>query len=190
MELMTLKKSISNNIKIIDFTISIISIITGIYVYINIENKFIKNTSIYLLGIIAVVYMIRVFTTKTIDPIEIKDVKSTTNISSLSLVNEENQIIKEWDLFNKTSLLIGKNNKENEVDIDLSEVIYASLIDSQHAVLNFASGSWYIEDLYSQNGISIEKVEDKIRYKLSKDKPCTILKGDVVFIAKTKLLIR
>ncbi|MCT4509794.1 MAG: FHA domain-containing protein [Tepidibacter sp.] len=185
-----MKKSISNNIKIIDFTISIISIMTSLYVYMNIHDQLIRNTTIYLLGIIALVYMVRVFKTEDNDSVEINNIKTISNIGTVALVNEENQIIKEWDLFNKTALVIGRNSKEHEVDIDLSEATYASLIDPQHAVLNFASGSWYIEDLYSRNGISIEKIEDKIRYKLSKDKPCTLLKGDVVFIAKTKLLIR
>lgn len=44
----------------------------------------------------------------------------------------------------------------HEVDIDLSDVEYASLISKEHAVLNYSSGSWFIEDLESENGVGIK----------------------------------
>jgi pSer/pThr/pTyr-binding forkhead associated (FHA) protein len=190
MELMTLKKSISHNIKIIDLTIAIISIITCIFIYMVMNHGFVEYSLIFILGSIAILYTGRVFTSTEEEDIKKSQTTTGEMINNVALLNEDNQIIEEWDLFNKISLVIGRRTKESEVNIDLSTSIYASLIDQQHAVLNFASGRWYIEDLYSKNGISIQKAEDKIRYKLSKDKPCTISKGDIVFIAKTKLLIR
>ncbi|TCO71503.1 FHA domain-containing protein [Marinisporobacter balticus] len=185
-----MKKSISHNITIIDLTIAILSIVTCIYIYMIMEHRFIEYILIFIVGIIAIFYIGRVFASDKKEDMQHTKTRHVNNINNLALLNEENQIIREWDLLNKTSLVIGRNTKQTEVDIDLSTSTYASLIDPQHAVLNFVSGRWYIEDLYSENGISIQKAEDKIRYKLSKDKPCTIIKGDVVFIAKTKLLIR
>lgn len=190
MELMILKKSISDNIKIIDLTITAISIITCIFIYMLINNEFIKYIAIVILAIVAIISMIRVIGSQSREVMQVEIMDTTSNINNICLLNEENEIITEWELMNKTSLVVGRNTKKNEVDIDLSTSTYASLIDPQHAVLNFAAGSWYIEDLYSENGISIQKVEDSIRYRLSKDKPCTISKGDIVFMAKTKLLIR
>ncbi|WP_129599939.1 FHA domain-containing protein [Anaerophilus nitritogenes] len=185
-----MKKSISHNITIIDLTIAIISMITCVFIYMIMNQSFWEYFLIFILGSIAIFYTMRIFVSNEKENIQYSEINSTNIINNLALLNEENQIIKEWDLLNKTSLVIGRNTKEMEVDIDLSTSSYASLVDSQHAVLNFASGTWYIEDLYSENGIRIQKAKDKIRYKLSKDKPCTLVKGDVVFIAKTKLLIR
>lgn len=189
MELMTLEKSISGKIKVIDGWISLISIVAGMYVYVVFDDPLKKYAGTLLLGIVAVIYISKALNAKDY-PIKEEVISSTNAVNGLALLNEDNEIIKEWDLLNKASMVIGRNTKDNEVDIDLSTSTYAALIDTQHAVLNFASGNWYIEDLYSENGISIQKAEDRIRYKLSKDKPCRIIKGDVIFIAKTKLLIR
>ncbi|WP_176431233.1 FHA domain-containing protein [Anaerovirgula multivorans] len=184
-----MEKSISGNIKVIDVLISLISIGAGIYVYIAFDDNLKKYAVSLALGIVAIIYI-----SKALDVNDSSTKEEITNspnaVNGLALLNEENEMIKEWDLLNQASMVIGRNTKDNEVDIDLSTSTYAALIDLQHAVLNFASGNWYIEDLYSENGISIQKAEDRIRYKLSKDKPCRIIKGDVVFIAKTKLLIR
>lgn len=110
-------------------------------------------------------------------------------ISELLLLDETDRPIKSWDLTGKISLLIGKRNKSEPVDIDLEECEYSSLIDPQHAVLNFCDNGWYIEDLYSKNGIRIKMVKDGIDYKLAKNKPCRLNAGDVIYIANTKLLI-
>lgn len=188
MELITLEKSISSNIKIIDVLITFISIGAGIYVYLAFDDQFKKYALILLLAIVGMIYLNKAVISN--NPTKDEVLSSLDTVNGLALLNENNEIIKEWDLLNKASMVIGRNTKNNEVDIDLSTSTYASLIDFQHAVLNYASGNWYIEDLYSENGISIQKPDDQIRYKISKDKPCTIVKGDVVFIAKTKLLIR
>ena len=53
-------------------------------------------------------------------------------------------------MFEKISLVIGKDIRENHVDVNLNQSPYAAMIDIEHAVLNYAGGSWYIEDLGSK----------------------------------------
>lgn len=181
-------KSISSKVKKIDLTIAAISIVTAIYAYKKMEYNSNENLLILVLVMIATIYLYKVLNNDQSK--NIIDEGETDKISNIALINEENEIIKEWHLFNKTSMLIGKSTKEIDPDIDLVDSTYNALIDHQHAIMNFASDNWYIEDLYSKNGIRIQKNKDKTRYKLSKDRPCKICKGDIIFIAETKLLIR
>lgn len=112
------------------------------------------------------------------------------SIIELLLLNEEDQPIASWDMFGKAALVIGRDVKENHVDINLSQSVYASLIDIEHAVLNYADNGWYIEDLGSQNGVVLQKAADGRKYKLSADQPCRLGKGDVIIIGLTKLKAR
>ncbi len=110
------------------------------------------------------------------------------DISQVILLDEFERPIKSWSLSGKTSLMIGRENKYENVDIDLEECEYSALIDFQHAVLNYCMEQWYIEDLYSKNGIRIRKTEDSVCYRIAKDKPCRLSRGDVILVANTKLL--
>lgn len=107
-------------------------------------------------------------------------------ITELALINDENQTIATWELYGKTSLVIGLDVGENHVDVNLMESAYASMIDVEHAVLNYVSGSWYVEDMGSENGLDIVKSDGK-KYKLATAKPCLVEKGDVIYISLTKL---
>jgi len=106
----------------------------------------------------------------------------------LILLNEEEKPIRAWDLTGKTAMIIGRKHRDAEVDVDLNDCEYSALINVQHAVLNFSLDTWYLEDLGSQNGIRIKKVEDGICYQVTQSRPCKISAGDVIYIAKTKLL--
>lgn len=177
-------------VKILDLFIILLSL-AGIY-YINriLENK--QEKQLYTL-ILAGVVLIAV-----IDFIR-KSIKLSNNqnlnrrgsmIYELLLIDDDNKAIKKWDLKGKISLIIGRNNDEEVIDIDLSESEYEGFIDYQHALLNYAGGNWYIEDLYSKNGIRIRKQLDGACYKLSKNRPCRLEAGDVIMIANTKLLLQ
>ena len=72
--------------------------------------------------------------------------------------------------------------------MDLGDCEYGALVNVQHAVLNYSLDTWYLEDLGSQNGIQIKKVEDGKRYQVAPNHPCRVSAGDVIYIAKTKLL--
>ena len=113
--------------------------------------------------------------------------RGASGVTQMDLVNEEGTVIASWDLYQKTSALIGKDFKENRVDIDLGRSEYAALVDVHHAVLNYADGSWYVEDLGSKNGVIVQKLADGRKYKLSPDQPCRLQNGDVLLIGMSRL---
>lgn len=108
-------------------------------------------------------------------------------IERLILLDEQDQPVRSWDMAGRTALIIGKKGAE-EVDVDLADCAYSCFIDYQHAVLNFSLDCWYVEDLASQNGIKVKKVEDGQRYKVM-ERPCRVTAGDILYIANTKLLL-
>ena len=109
-------------------------------------------------------------------------------IQRLILLDEQGKPVKSWNLEGKTSLIIGKAGRNQELDVDLSDCEYSSFIDFQHAVLNFCMDQWYVEDLESHNGVKIKKVEDGECYRVI-HRPCKVTAGDVLYIASTKLLL-
>lgn len=111
----------------------------------------------------------------------------SNNISQISLLNKKGEPVNSWELYGRTSAVIGKDIGENKVDIDLSDNPYSSMIDVEHAVLNYADGNWYIEDLGSQNGLSIKKLGQSGVYKLSSLQPCKLDCGDIIFIGVCQL---
>ncbi len=106
----------------------------------------------------------------------------------LVLLDEHDKPLKSWDLVGKTALILGKKNDEEEVDVDLTDCEYSTFINDQHAVLNFCLDSWYLEDLGSQNGVKIKKVEDGGCYQVT-NRPCRVSAGDVIYLASTRLLL-
>ena len=114
-----------------------------------------------------------------------------TPVSKLCLLDEANGRIKEWPLINRVSLVIGRDDTgHRDVDIDLADVQYASLISEQHAVLNYACSEWFIEELHTENGVRLQKSGDSTPYKLSKKAPCRLSAGDIIHIAHTRLLVQ
>ena len=110
-------------------------------------------------------------------------------IHSLILLDEENQEIAEWNIAGKVSGLIGRDSHRENVDVNLMNTAFAGMVDRQHAVLNYAAGQWYIEDLDSANGIRVQK-QDGILYEVAKGQPALVEKGDVLVIGLTKLEAR
>lgn len=111
-------------------------------------------------------------------------------ITEVVLLNEEDRPLMTWDLYGKTAMVIGRDVKENQVDIDLGRSAYASMVDIEHAVLNYSAGNWYVEDLVSANGISVKKAGDGRVYKLSRDTPCRLERGDCLHIGLNRLLLK
>ena len=106
----------------------------------------------------------------------------------LILLNEQGKPVKAWSLEGKTSLIIGKSGKNQELDVDLLDCEYSSFVDFQHAVLNFCMDQWYVEDLESHNGVKVKKVEDGECYRVL-HRPCRVMAGDILYIANTTLLL-
>lgn len=107
-------------------------------------------------------------------------------IQVLALLDEEDKIIAEWNIAGKTSLLIGRDTRREDVDINLANTAFGGMVDRQHAVLNYTAGQWYIEDLDSANGIRIQKPDGRI-YEVSRTQPCQVEKGDILFVGLTRL---
>lgn len=111
---------------------------------------------------------------------------SRGGIHALVLLDEENRAVTEWNIAGKTSLLIGRDTRREDVDINLANTAFGGMVDRQHAVLNYTAGQWYIEDLDSTNGIRIQKPDGRI-YEVSRTQPCQVEKGDILFIGLTRL---
>lgn len=111
-------------------------------------------------------------------------------ISSLALVGNDRQILKEWNIYGKTGLLIGKSKGEYQADIDLSATADAAFISNQHALLNYCYGHWYVEDAGSTNGLEIKKANQDTSFRLTERKPLRLDLGDIIRINETTLLLR
>lgn len=113
---------------------------------------------------------------------------SGRDITRVSLLNENDGIIYSWSVYGKISVVIGRDVRENHVDIDLSRSKYAGQIAVEHAVMNWANGEWYIEDISEDIGIDIKKNNGK-RQKLADDTACKIEYGDIIYIGAARLLV-
>lgn len=137
---------------------------------------------VIVIGMAAAIYdLFRLSGSKNTEEI-MPEAERIQGIQRLILLDEEGKPIKSWDLQGKISLIIGKAGRDQELDIDLSDCEYSSFIDFQHAVLNFCLDQWYVEDLGSQNGVKVGKVEDGECYRVI-HRPCKVVAGDVLYIA-------
>lgn len=109
-------------------------------------------------------------------------------LTEVGLLNENDERLTSWNIYGKNGLVIGRDIGENQVDINLDQTTYASMIDIEHAVLNFSGNDWYVEDISVKNGVSIQKTDGK-KYKLAYGKPCKLERGDIIYIALTRLQI-
>ncbi|MFE6076967.1 FHA domain-containing protein [Paenibacillus sp. NPDC057886] len=116
--------------------------------------------------------------------------KLSSRVVKLVLLDDDGTSVKEWYIQGETSVLIGKSSKNSEADIDLSDTPYASLISSQHAVLNKASGQWFIEDIDSASGVGVRKGNQSRASKLEIEEPSLIEAGDLIYIANTRILVK
>ena len=188
-------------IKAIDLTIAFISlsIICIAFLYIN-DFKLKVLITLINIAISIIFFYLSIFKDTEENQYITVNNKIRTNfntlnsLSTINLLNEQGSIIKSWDLYGKTSLIIGKDKKNQYndvtlVDINLNDCVYATLIDVEHAVLNYSNGCWYIEDLHSKNGISIKKQTENKKYKLSPEQPYKLEKGDIIYLGLTELLV-
>jgi len=113
-----------------------------------------------------------------------------SHLQTISLLDEQEKVIKEWHIAKEQGLLIGKQTPRQTVDIDLSEADYAVLIDEEHATLNCVNGQWYVEDLNSENGTGV-KLPDQLRIKKLQEKEQVKVCSDTrLYIGKTILLLK
>lgn len=110
-------------------------------------------------------------------------------LSELVLLSEEDTVVKTWNILGKNSLVIGKKNKEEDIDIDLSDTYFSGTVSDIHAILNYVDGFWYIEDMQSKNGTQIKGCLENKLYNI-KDGQSKLTKKDYIFIGLNKLQIR
>lgn len=113
-----------------------------------------------------------------------------TALSKLILKDDDGKFIKSWEMNGKTSLLIGKKTNNNEIDIDLSDTVYASLVSREHAVLNYTGKQWYFEDIGSSNGSGIKRKSDGKKFKVEEGKAYRVYNGDTIYIANTQIMVK
>lgn len=113
-----------------------------------------------------------------------------SNIKKFVLITRDGEKEKEWYCEGVNSFLIGKSTIDHEVDIDLADTYYAEYISPNHAVLNYAEGYWYIEDLNSKNGVGIKKRGEEYALRLKPMTSYKIDEGDMIYISKAKLFVR
>lgn len=109
--------------------------------------------------------------------------------TELVLLNEEGGDLALWDIYGKNGIVIGRDVGENQVTVNLDHTEYASMIDVEHAVLNYTRDAWYVEDVSSKNGVSVQKSDGR-KYRLTYGKPCRLEQGDVIFIGLARLRLR
>lgn len=116
--------------------------------------------------------------------------KRYANIQRLILINGDGERDKEWVVAEGTSLLIGKNAPGHYVDIDLSGNRYEAFVAKSHAILNRIGAEWYVEDLDTVNGVGIKKSGTDYNYRIQPNRPYKIDIGDIIYIAKLRLLAK
>ncbi len=109
-------------------------------------------------------------------------------ITRFVLMNTEGGREKEWHVAGNKSFLIGKSTVKKEVDIELGDTQYCEYISNEHAVLNYADGYWYIEDLGSKNGVGIRKQGEEYALRLKPEVLYKVAVGDIIYISKAKII--
>lgn len=172
-------------------TAIIISCITGIILsYVYLDNSVQKHISIGILATVGIQF----FLLAIMDAVGTKQSKyrpvRRKEISEILLLGEENNITAVWDIYGKTSIVFGKEERENQIDINLKNTDYAGTIDGEHAVMNYSNGCWYIEDLESENGTRIQRGGEGEKYRVSSREPCKVEKNDIIYLGLAPIKIR
>lgn len=180
--------------RVVDFLLALLGGVVALvgYFYVKDWYVWIVVTAGIVIAVLFLILMVRDGTLgpePPVHPVDGQKIISTGNLTEVVLLNEEDQPLTSWTLYGKTGLAIGRDSGENQVNINLSSSAYASTVEVEHAVLNYAAGCWYIEDLSSKNGVSVQK-KDKRKYKLAPGQPCRLTSGDILYIGLVRLMVR
>ena len=116
--------------------------------------------------------------------------KEGKGITQLLLLGEEGNVTDTWDIYGKTSIVFGREERDCQVDVNLKFTDYGSTVDGEHAVMNYCNGCWYIEDLDSENGTRIQPMGEEQKYRVSSREPCRVERGDVIYIGLAPIRLR
>lgn len=171
-------------ITIVDIFIVLLFIVTFYYIYFINEENMIKISGYVAIAVFAAFCIVKIVT------VVLNNEKAVGGVTRIVLVDDSGKSLRTWTIGNKISFLIGKSTKQNEVDIDLTSTEYSELISRQHAVLNYAEGTWFIEDLGSRNGSGIQRINETEKYKIESGKLYKLNAGDAIYIANTKIILK
>ena len=175
---------------ILDITI-VLSCITGMFLsHAYLEEPMKRMASLALLGVTTFLFFLLAMTDREATDKTEERGESRNGISEIHLLSEEGDITDTWDIYGKTSIVFGRDEGENQVDVDLRNTDYAGTVDREHAVMNFSGGSWYIEDLDSENGTRIRRNGEDRAYRISSREPCRVEKNDTVYLGLAPVRIR
>ncbi|MBD5393466.1 MAG: FHA domain-containing protein [Lachnospiraceae bacterium] len=174
----------------LDIAILISSITGMILSYVYLENFIEKRISLLILGATGILFFVlAVMDSSRSDRIG-KHGSGRKEISEILLLSEEGHITAVWDIYGKAAVVFGKDERENQVDVNLKNTDYSGTVDGEHAVMNYSNGSWYIEDLDSENGTRIQKGGEGQKYKVSSREPCQVEKNDIIYLGLAPVKIR
>lgn len=119
-----------------------------------------------------------------------KESPTSNKINSVALIGEQGNVLLEWPLAGKTSLVIGKGTQKEPVDIDLTETAMGQLVSKQHAVLNYTDNGWYVDDIDSKNGTRVKKRNQSALLDVKLVGAVEVEAGDIIYISNTMLQLR
>lgn len=176
--------------------LSIALVFTAVFLITGLYREQVRESSpvMWGTGIAAVIFFLlavkdREMAKQSVGREPMKLTADTPVITEVVLLSEEDTELMAWDMYGKISLVIGRDMKDSKADINLCESSFASMVEGEHAVLNYSGESWFVEDLGSANGLSIQK-DDRRIYKLTPDALCKIERGDCLYVGRNRLLFR
>lgn len=174
----------------LDIAVSI-SCITGfILSYAYLENPVKRDASMAVLAAVGILFFILAITDAKRIICADKHGTGGKEISEIMLLSEEGHVTAVWDIYGKTAIVFGKDERENQVDVNLKNTDYSGTVDREHAVMNYSNGNWYIEDLDSENGTRIQKGGEGQKYRVSSREPCRVEKDDIIYLGLAPIKIR
>lgn len=114
-------------------------------------------------------------------------IQKKNNINNL-IIKDENGYDLEKIKIDKNLYIIGKKNKQNNVDIDLNSYKNSEMISRVHFSITKNENDWLITDLGSKNGTSLIKV-DKRKIKLKEFIAEKLVVGDIIEIFNFQILV-
>ncbi|MDE7445132.1 MAG: FHA domain-containing protein [Lachnospiraceae bacterium] len=169
----------------------LISCTTGIILsYVYLDNPMEKQVSLTILIVVGILFLILAIADAQRKERTGKYEIRRRGISEILLLGEENNVTAVWDIYGKTSVVFGKDVRENQVDVNFKNTDYAGTVDVEHAVMNYSNGSWYIEDLDSENGTRLQRGGEGKKYRVSSREPCKVEKNDIIYLGLAPIKIR
>ncbi len=169
----------------------VISAITGaVLSYAYLQDPMERHISLAVLGVFALIFTVLAVLDATEGRRVLRYGVNRRGMSELLLLDEDGGVTDTWDIYGKTSIVFGRDEGAFQVDVNLKNTDYAGTVDGEHAVMNYSGGSWYIEDLDSENGTRIQRGGGGKKDKVSSREPCRVERGDIIYLGLAPVKIQ